>query len=209
MRTVLGITVTITQPQRYDYDDEDGKYYVYACTGRAELAPLPPVEGYGAASSRTAFFAKSHGEYLSPRDVNPAFIAKMAWTDCHSKLIQSILALKVDPDELKGITGETPRDNAPKGERNQSAGDNEEQVNKRAAVRAMILELAGGKAAAASAFLAFMTTFKAKDGKWVAGKKTTDGLTQKQVERLYDRRDQDLTPAAFAKFQQQRASNVA
>ena len=200
LRTLLAISVTITEPKRQDYEDEDGKYYIYSCMGRAELAGLPPVEAYGAASSRTQFFARSHGEYVKSKDINPAFIAKMAWTDCHSKCIQGLLALKVDPDELQGITGQQVENRAP--ERSRAAADTPDQAEHRGLIRAMILELTGENKAEASGFLEYLTTFQAKDGKWVRGKKTTDALTQPQVENLYKRKDLLLTSAKLREFRE-------
>jgi len=199
LRTLLNIEMDITPPERSDHEDERGKYYEYHCTGRATLGPMS-IPCFGAASSRTKFFSKKGGEYVDAREINPSFIAKMAWTDCLKQGVRGLLALDINPDELKGITGQSVRDQTDKFQRDHSKNDDEEQGGERAFIRTSILELAGQQEGQASAFLEWTTTFTAKDGKHVRGKKTTKTLTQKQVAFLYKNRNKDLTQAKYAEF---------
>lgn len=205
LRTLLNIGMEITPPERYEYEDENGKYYEYRCTGQATLGPMK-MPCFGAASSRTKFFNKSHGEYVDSREINPSFIAKMAWFDCLKKGVSGLLALDVDPNELEGITGEQVDDRARQFDHSKS--DDQEQGGEREFIRTAILDLAGQNNGQASAYLEWLTTFKASDGKHVRGKKTINGLTQKQVANLHRRRNQDLTQAKFAEFvKAQQATN--
>jgi len=202
LQTLLNIEIDITPPERSDHEDEGGKYYIYACHGTATLGPIRR-QCYGSASSRTAFFARSHGDYVDVRQINPIFIAKMAWMDALKKGVVATLALDVDPDELEGITGRQAED-ATRKFTDRSAADDPEQADQRGFIRDAILELAGGDENQASGFLAYITTFKAKDGKWVKGKTTTKALTQKQVGYIFKQRDRELTNSKYAEFCHQR-----
>ena len=139
----------------------------------------------------------------------------MAWTDCFSKIVRGLLALKLDPNELEGITGQTPADlsgnfagqskkssRAPdkRGSKDHASKDTPDVAEHRAYIRKAILELCDNQAAQAQTFLEYLTTFKARDGDWVKGKRAIMELTAKQVERLYERRDQELTSNKYAEF---------
>jgi len=197
LRTLLNIGMEITPPERFDYEDENGKYYEYRCTGQATLGPMT-MPCFGAASSRTKFFNKAHGKYVDSREINPSFIAKMAWFDCLKKGVSGLLALDVDPNELQGITGEQVDDQARRFDHSKS--DDQEQGGEREFIRTAIMELTGHDNGQASAFLEWLTTFKANDGRHVRGKKTIKALTQKQVANLHKRRNKDLTQAKYAEF---------
>lgn len=197
LRMLFGVDIGIDDMRRDDYEDDGGKYYVYHTSGKASLGPIT-VPCFGSASSRTKFFAKAHGEYVDPRDINPSFISKMAWMDCFKNGIRILFGLDLDPEEIQNISGRdvadrskdfTPKDN--------TKDDDQDTSEQRAMVRTFILELSGGNKADASFFLEALTTFTTKDGKAVKGKKTVDALTAKQVANLYNRRDKDLSQARY------------
>lgn len=200
LRALLGVELRIEPPQRFDYDDEGGHYYVYMCSGEATCGPVH-VPSFGTASSRTKFFNKAKGEYVDPREINPSFIARMAWNDAIKCSMKTLFGLDVDPDELPGIAGK-PADVAGsfgKGRKDHAADDTPDLAEQRKFIRDRILELAGNDKVLARQFLRFLTSFKGKDG-WVKGKEQTNHLTHKQVANLYKWRDRNLTHDKFVEF---------
>ena len=202
---LFGVDIDIKDVQRDDYTDEAGSYYVYHTTGKASLGDAASVPCFGSSSSRTKFFAKSKGDYVDPRDINPSFIAKMAWMECLKHGIRMLFGLDLDPEELKGLTGRGVNDrsrdfaNKPRAPKDHSTEDSPEIAEQRGAIRDYILELAGDDQDAAVFFLRALTTFTASDGKVVKGKSSTKQLTAKQVANLYKRRNKDLTVDNFSR----------
>lgn len=211
LRMLLGVTIRIDAPQRHDYEDEGGQYYVYATIGEATLGPIT-VPCYGSASSRTKFFFRSGGEYVDPRDINPSFIAKMAWSECFKHGVRLLFGLDVDPDELEGISGVEPQDKAQgwagKG-KGKGKPDSAGAKKLRVEIGNTILSLAGGDEDLAKDFLEYLTTFTGRDGKVVAGKRSLRDLTDKQISNLDRWRNKNLTPEAFATFEAARAAAEA
>ena len=199
IRMLLGVDININPVQRDDYEDDGGKYYVYHTTGEAAFGPIT-VPCFGCASSRTKFFARSHGEYVDPRDINPSFIAKMAWMDAFKSGIRILFGLDIDPDELGDIKGKSMSDRASKFKptpKDHSKSDTPELAEQRAYIRSSIIELSGGDNNKARFFLDALTTFTTSDGKLVKGKTQPAKLTAKQVANLYRWRDKSLTPEKY------------
>lgn len=211
LRAVLGIRFEITQPPtRHDYKDEDGQYFEATCLGRAAFVRKDgseafSVPAFGVASNRHPFFAKAHGKWKDPKEINSANIMRMAWTECLKDGVRGLLALVLDRNELEGITGKAPGkdpggDIAARGPKDHAAEDTEELKKKRTAIFKTIVLLSGKDAALAKAFLVDLTTFTATGGERVKGKESVAHLTAKQVERLYDKRDTELSAARYADF---------
>jgi len=210
---LLGIRFHAVEPRREDHKDADGEYYTYACIGTAAFLRTDgnavfEVPAYGIATSRHPFFAKAHGSYRALKDINPANVARMAWTECMKDGVRTLLGLVLDSGELEGIVGEMPGgtdvSGAVSGEgrakpKDHTAADTPELRNKRDYIFNTVKQLAGSPELA-RAFLADLTTFTSAKGERVRGKENVGQLTAKQVERLYDRRDTDLSPARYADF---------
>ena len=215
LRSLLGVGVEITPPTRTDYTDADGEYYVYACSGRVwfgpEDHPVILVPCYGSASSRTPFFAKDREGWKSVREINPSFIAKMAWSECLKNGIVLMFGLDLEPGELEALAGgasdtpqapaATPSDTAAPfaGGKDHAAQDDPETSAMRQEVAAKIWELAKGNKEIAEDWLEDLTTFKGDKG-LVRGKRSARQLTAKQVANLHKRKDSILTAKALEAF---------
>lgn len=203
LRKLLGVQMEIMPPERHDYEDEDGKYYVYVSSGWAQFGP-ERMPCFGSASSRTKFFSIKDGKSRPPHEVNPSFISRMAWMEAFKDGIRTLFALDLDPDEVEGITGKKVQDAAGDfGNKDKSGKDTPEQHEQRKFIAAKCLELAGGDAITAGHFLCFLTTFVSqKDNRIVKGKSSAKALTIKQVANIYRRQDKDLCREKFLEFTQ-------
>lgn len=215
MAVLMGVSYQIIEPARYDYEDVDGQYYVYSCTGRFWMGDEDhPRTGYGVASSRGMFFAKSHGEWRSLREINPAFVAKMSYTECLKDGIRSLLGLECPVDELEATFGFTPEDMAGRfggggggnggggggAPKDHSAEDTADEHTQRLWIGQKCMEMASGDVGQAGAFLSWLTTFVAKDGKTVKGKGSAKALTGKQVAMLHKWKDKKFARENWIKF---------
>lgn len=197
LRARLGVRMELTPPERFDYTDEAGTYYVYVCSGQASHGPVS-VPCYGAASSRTKFFSRAHGKARPIDQIDPAFIATMAWGEAFKNGVRTLFGLDLDPDEIKGISGRVIEDKAGDMNKDKTGGDSADDTTKRREIGEMILMLAGNDKALASAYLESLTTFKPKgEARLVPGKKSVAHLTQRQVQNLHKHRDKDLSQTKF------------
>jgi len=206
LRKLLGVAMEISPPERHDYEDEDGKYYVYVSSGWAQFGP-ERMPCFGSASSRTKFFSIKGGKARPPREINPSFISRMAWMEAFKDGIRTLFALDLDPDEVEGITGKAVQDAASGfGNKDKSGDDTPELHEQRKFIANKCLELAGGEEATAGQFLCFLTTFvSSKDNRIVKGKNSAKALTAKQVANIYRRQDKDLSRERYLEFAQSQA----
>jgi len=212
-RALFGVTLDINPPERHDYTDEAGSYYVYTCSGFAEWQEMrEPC--YGTASSRGAFFSRSHGEPVPKDEINPSFIARQAWTECRKDGVRTILGLELDEDEHERIHGTVPKDATKDwgkgggggGRKEQNGQDDPETYAMRLAIGKRCMELAGGDVDTAGGFLEAVTTFKGKDGRLVKGHKSAKTMTAKHIGALHKRMEKELSREAFLGWQQGQAN---
>jgi len=206
-------------PVRHDHKDSDGDSFEVECAGTVEVGPFR-APCYGCASSRDPFFSMRHKERRSPYQINPAKVAKKAWSKCWQNGVINLFGLRMKENELRALLGSFPQDllklfgspsardegggmeksGEPRPQpKDHTAADTPELRKKRDYIFNTVKHLAGSPELA-RAFLADLTTFTSAKGERVRGKENVGQLTAKQVERLYDRRDTDLSPARYADF---------
>jgi hypothetical protein len=74
-----------------NYEDDEGKFFVYEAYGRYTLPTGEIIEQSGMFSSRDKFFGKKAGEFKATSEVDERFIRQAAQTECFKKCIFTAL----------------------------------------------------------------------------------------------------------------------
>lgn len=88
----FGVSVFDTSIEREDLSDDNGRYYLYTVTGKAQLGN-EMIEAIGTCSSRDKFFGTVRGELKAIQDVDIANIKKKAYTNFLGNAVRKLLGL--------------------------------------------------------------------------------------------------------------------
>lgn len=184
-------------------EDKNGQYVTYTYSGNGMWMNNVTHE-IGTASSRDAFFANRtvNGERIKlPLDeVNCMDVKKKAHTNMMNRLIKRLLGLSFTWEEIEQISnGRITRqggarvtyDKGKKGGNTMTS----EQKNERTEIANRILALVGGDKPSAENWLENETKFTTKDGKNIAGKRSMNDITDKQIpfiKRALDKAEKEL-----------------
>ena len=131
---------------RLDYEDSQGKYYVYEASGCYTLPNGESIEGTGMFSSRDKFFGRKSGEFKPVEDVDERSVRQAAQTECFKKCIFTALgygeATEAELAKCGVNTGDTSGHDFERRKGNQGGNtDSDEQGDKRAEIKRMCVDM--------------------------------------------------------------------
>jgi len=176
----------IEKPTKTWADDENGRYYIYACEyGAKWKGGLGAVTATGTASSRDKFFSMKNGERLPLSEIDETNLIKKCATNGRHNAIVRLLGLQnLTMEEVKsfGIDTAQLKGTAYDGKKEQKQDENPEQANSgRDEIWKLLMEMNNGDAKAAGDDLEKLTAWE-KDGQAHKGKRDVKWLTEKQVD---------------------------
>lgn len=90
----FGVRIYDVQIEREDFEDENGKYYLYTTTGKAALGDKDFIEAIGTCSSRDNFFGKKGGQYKKIQDVDLPSVKKKSYTNFTGNAVTRLLGIR-------------------------------------------------------------------------------------------------------------------
>jgi len=176
---LFGISWRIDEPKLTEYDDG---HFGFSYKGYFTLG-VATIEFEGSRSSKDGFFSKAHGKDIPPSEIDRNGVKKAALTNTIGNGVTRILGIRnLSWEDLKdagiNISGMAKVDYKKK----EMSKDAKEQRDK---IGEMIMEMAGNDKEEASKILEDLTSFTAKDGKEVKGKKSLADLSEKAVPVTY------------------------
>lgn len=129
--------------RRIDYEDSEGRYYVYEAFGRYTPPFGGAVEASGSCSSRHPFFGMRNREFVPVEDVREEHIRQMALTETFKKAVFTGLGLRqFTEEELESRanvdTTKAQRHDFAKGTQSAKAADSGDEAAMRASIRALL-----------------------------------------------------------------------
>jgi len=177
---LFGISWRINEPT---LDVEPDGHYSHIYTGEFSMGAAT-IDAVGTRSSRDPFFSRHKGRDVPLDQIDRQDVRKAAYTNCVGNGIARLIGIRnltwEEVEEFGGFRrGETAKVSYQKSEMS------EEVKDLRTELRRMILEMAGGDGETAKDILLGLTSFIAKDGKEVAGKRRIDELSERQIPVTY------------------------
>ena len=189
---LFGISWRIDEPVLYD---EGEGHYSYTYKGYFRLGGAE-IEAIGSRSSKDPFFSKRSGSNVPPSEIDRNNVKKAAYTNLLGNGITRLLGIRnMTWEDLSGTGIESS--NLSKVEYDKPEMSNEAK-SQRDSIRTMILEMAGGSKSKAQDILEGFTSFPAKDGTMVKGKRLVDRLSEKAVPVIYGK-----VKTAYEKWQRE------
>jgi len=185
----FGLKVWNTRTEKFKETDEDGDYYYFRVTGKVGFNESEFIEAIGNCSSRDQFFAKREGKLLPQSEVDITNIEKSAYTNFIVNGVTRFLGLRNPTwEELKefGIDKEKVAKVKYKSGKKSSKWDDDQRKKAERITDFLLADADGDKKIAADS-LEKLTTFTAKDGKTVKGKRVPGNLSGKQVDILFEK----------------------
>ncbi|MFA5130440.1 MAG: hypothetical protein WC477_06045 [Patescibacteria group bacterium] len=191
---LFGISWRIDQPE---FNITEDGHFEYTYKGYFSMGTVE-IEAIGVRSSRDKFYSESHGEAKPPSEIDRGDLKKAAYTNLIGNGITRLLGLRNmtwGDLETAGIKrSELNKVEYGKPEMTEAAQTQIEDM------RTILNTMSGGDPKKFADLLEFYTTFKGKDGKTVAGRRTLEGLTEKSVPITHEKLQK-----AFMKWTEQHA----
>jgi hypothetical protein len=176
---LFGISWRIDEPKLVEYDDG---HFGFSYKGYFTLG-VATIEFEGSRGSKDGFFSKAHGEDIPPSEIDQNDVKKAALTNTIGNGVTRILGIRnLSWEDLKdaGIdVSKMAKVDYKKKEMSKDVKDQRDNIGE------MIMKMVGGKKEEASKMLEDLTSFTAKDGKEVKGKKSLADLSEKAVPVTY------------------------
>jgi len=177
---LFGISWRINEPT---LETEPDGHYSYIYSGEFTIGTAT-IQAIGSRSSRDKFFCQRKNRTLAPDEVDRQDVRKSAYTNCIGNGVTRLLGIRNLTWEEVEEYGSFKRGQASRVEY-QRQEMSEEAQDQRAEIRRMILELSGDDSDTAKEMLYGLTSFTAKDGRFVAGKRLVTELSERQVPVTY------------------------
>ena len=176
---LFGISWRIDEPELVT--EGDG-HFSYTYKGYFTLGSTT-IEAIGSRGSKDGFFSKSHGEDIPPSEIDRNDVRKAAYTNLLGNGITRMLGLRgLTWDEVKGAGIDQSKISKIDYKKKEMKKDVKELRDK---IGSMLMEIARDDKEEASKLLEEITSFVAKDGKEVKGKKSLADLSEKAMPVTY------------------------
>lgn len=188
---LFGLKIHSVKVEKKETSDEKGQFYYYLTTGVAEMkGGLDSLVAIGTCSSKDQFFAKTKDADGNPvwkplSEVDETNIMKSSYTNFLVNGITRLLGLRnLTYEQLQEAGIDISK--LTKVEYNKTP-ETEDITAKRQELAEMILMLANNDGKVAEDILEKESTFTAKDGKVVKGKRSLKELSPKMINWVYSK----------------------